>query len=113
MKTEAETEAGALLLKDYGQFVKIQHQDLSCINGNFQNWEENKTHLPIQVLLEPQEEISIIDLVSSDNTLMTKILGVLSSLCVEVLNLKKEAYQRCIFFYYTFTLSLSFKLCDF
>ncbi|XP_073949461.1 strumpellin and WASH-interacting protein isoform X2 [Choristoneura fumiferana] len=93
MRTDLEKEAGSVLLKKYGQFFKQQYQD--CISlANNEIWEENKTYLPVQVAMEPCELIPITELVSSDNTLMTKVLSVLSSLCFEVMALKKEAYER-------------------
>lgn len=95
MGTDFEKEAGSYILKSYGEFFKKQHQDLSTLTDNGL-WEENKTYLPIQVVMEPSEHISVTKLVSSDNTLMTKVLGVLSSLCVEVMELKREAYERLV-----------------
>ncbi|KAJ8721539.1 hypothetical protein PYW07_002314 [Mythimna separata] len=93
MRTDIEKEAGTWLLKRYGQFFKAQYQDLaSTVKGEF--WEENRTYLPVQVVMTPEELIPITELVSSDNTLMTKVLSVLSSLCIEVVALKKEAFER-------------------
>ncbi|CAG9785470.1 unnamed protein product [Diatraea saccharalis] len=93
MGTDTEKEAGSYILKSYGEFFKKQHQDLVLMSRN-EVWEGNKTFIPIQLYMEPSEQISITKLVSSDNTMMTKVLGVLSSLCVEVIELKKEAFER-------------------
>ncbi|XP_046962776.1 WASH complex subunit 4 [Vanessa cardui] len=93
MKSDMEKEAGAYILKSYGEFFKKQHQDYTSIL-NVQTKEENKTFSPIQVVMESNELITTIDLVASDNTVITKILSVLSSLCVEVNELKHEAYER-------------------
>ncbi|CAG9113981.1 unnamed protein product [Plutella xylostella] len=93
MKSDAEKEAGSIILKEYGHFFKrqfLEYRSLTCDEP----WESNKTFVPIQAVMEPHEMVSLIDLVSSDNTLMTKVLSVLSSLCVEVIELKKEAYER-------------------
>lgn len=93
MRTDIEKEAGTWLLKRYGQFFKSQFQDLvSTTKDEF--WEENKTYLPIQVAMTTGELIPVTDLVSSDNTLMTKVLSVLTSLCTEVVALKKEAFEK-------------------
>lgn len=96
MKSEPAKIAGATLLKEYGAFFARHHEELSSLVDKDLTLDENKTFLPIQVVLDQNESISIIDLVSSDNTLMTKVLGVLSSLCIEVTNLKKEAFSRHI-----------------
>lgn len=95
MKTDCEKAAGSIILKEYGTFFKQQLQDFHNIiqNGILEN---NKKYLPIQIVLEPKEIIPIIDLVSSDNKLMTKILGVFSNLCVEVSILRKEAFDRYV-----------------
>lgn len=93
MRTDIEKEAGTWLLKRYGQFFKAQYQDLaSAVKGEF--WEENRTFLPVQIVMKPNELVPISELVSSDNTYMTKVLSVLSSLCVEVVALKTEAYDK-------------------
>ncbi|XP_026732679.1 WASH complex subunit 4 [Trichoplusia ni] len=97
MRSDIEKEAGTWLLKRYGQFFKTQYQDLTGpLKGDY--WEENRTFLPIQVAMSSNELIQITDLVSSDNTLMTKVLSVLSSLCVEVVALKKEAFEKHFIF---------------
>lgn len=92
MKSDIEKEAGTWILKRYGQFFKTQFQDLANVSNN-DFWEENKTFLPIQVMMKPNELSPITELVSSDNTLMTKVLSVLSSLCIEVIALKTEAFE--------------------
>ncbi|KAJ2942683.1 hypothetical protein O0L34_g11224 [Tuta absoluta] len=92
-KTDAEKEAGANVLQNYGDFFKRQYQDFSQVIYD-QIWEDNKTYLPIQIAMEHRELIPITDLVSSDNTLMTKVLSVLSSLCVEIITLKQEAFEK-------------------
>ncbi|CAB3223603.1 unnamed protein product [Arctia plantaginis] len=93
MKSDIEKEAGTWILKRYGQFFKTQFQDLVNVSSD-DFWEENKTVLPIQVIMKPNELLPITELVSSDNTLMTKVLSVLSSLCVEVIALKTEAFEK-------------------
>lgn len=93
MRTDIEKEAGTWILKRYGQFFKSQCQDLVNLSKD-EFWEENKTFLPIQVVMIPNELVPIPELVSSDNTLMTKVLCVLSSLCVEIVELKKEAFEK-------------------
>lgn len=93
MRTDMEKEAGTWILKRYGKFFKSQCQDLVNLSKD-EFWEENKTFLPIQVTMTPKELIPITELVSSDNTLMTKVLSVLSSLCIEIVALKKEAFER-------------------
>ncbi|XP_049868543.1 WASH complex subunit 4 [Pectinophora gossypiella] len=92
-RTDTEKEAGASILQSYGEFFKKQHQDY-LLASNHDNWEENKTYLPIHVAMEHNEVTPITELVSSDNTFMTKVLSVLSSLCVEIVNLKQEAFER-------------------
>lgn len=92
-RTDAEKEAGASLLRNYGEFFKKQYQDFQCLSGD-RNLSANKTYLPIQVDMKQHELLPIIYLVSSDNILMTKVLSVLSSLCVEVMTLKQEAFER-------------------
>lgn len=94
-RTDAEKEVGASLLKNYGEFFKKQYQDFQSVFGDG-HWSENKTYLPIQVDMKQQELLPITYLVSSDNTLMTKVLSVLSSLCVEVITLKQEAFNRLV-----------------
>lgn len=93
MRTDLEKGASSLILKKYGQFFKIQYQELSLISKN-EMWEENKSFLPIHITMSPSELIPITDIMSSDNTLITKVLSVLTSLCVEVTTLKKEAFER-------------------
>ncbi|KAM3964160.1 strumpellin and WASH-interacting protein [Aphomia sociella] len=93
MGSDTEKEAGTHILKSYGQFFKKQHQELLQVTEN-EKWEDNKTFMPIQVTMKPNELISVTELVSSDNTLMTKVLSVLSSLCIEVTELKKDAFER-------------------
>lgn len=93
MKHDTEKEAGTHILKSYGLFFKVQYQDLLTISHG-QSWEDNKTFAAIQMFIDPQELVSVAELVSSDNTLMTKVLSVLSSLCVEVMELRKEAFER-------------------
>lgn len=95
MGTDFEKEAGSYILKSYGEFFKKQHHDLCTLTDNGL-WNDNKTYLPIQVIMQPIEHISVTKLVSSDNTLITKVLGVLTSLCVEVVELKKEAFDRFV-----------------
>ncbi|XP_032515167.2 WASH complex subunit 4 [Danaus plexippus] len=92
MKSDVEKEAGGRVLRSYGEFFKKQYQDYITILGD-ECTEENKTFLPIQAVLDSTERITMIDLVSSDNTLITKILSVLSSLCVEIEQLKSEAFK--------------------
>lgn len=94
-RTDAEKEAGASLLKNYGEFFKKQYQDFQSTSGD-RNWSENKTYVPIQVDMPQHELLPITYLVASDNTLMTKVLSVLSSLCVEVVTLKQEAFDRLV-----------------
>ncbi|XP_031762922.2 WASH complex subunit 4 isoform X2 [Galleria mellonella] len=93
MGADTEKEAGKHILKSYGEFFRKQHQELLLVTEN-EKWEDNKTYLPIQVIMEWNEILSINELLSSDNILMTKVLSVLSSLCVEVMELKKEAFER-------------------
>lgn len=95
MKPDSEKEATTALLKKYGQFFKTQLQDLVSIS-KCEMWEENKSFLPIQLIMAPTEAVPVIELVSSDNTLMTKVLSVLSSLCIEILQLKQEASERFV-----------------
>lgn len=94
MRSDEEKEAGASVLKKYGDFFKRQYQDFHTVCDA--EWEENKTFLPIQVVMPQMELVRIPDLVSSDNTLMTKVLSVLSSLCSEIIALKQEAYDRLV-----------------
>ncbi|XP_053612308.1 WASH complex subunit 4 [Plodia interpunctella] len=93
MKTDTEKEIGTQILKSYGQFFKNQHQDLLSLTSE-QKWVENKTFLAVKICVDPKETISVTELVSSDNSLMTKILSVLSSLCIEITKLKEEAFTR-------------------
>ncbi|XP_013187252.1 WASH complex subunit 4 [Amyelois transitella] len=93
MKTDTEKEIGTQILKSYGQFFKKQHQDLLSLTDD-SKWEENKTFLAVKTIMNPKESLSITDLVSSDNMMMTKILSVLSSLCIEITKLKEEAFTR-------------------
>lgn len=93
MRSDKEKEAGACILKQYGQFFKKQYQDHLQMCGST-SLVENKTYLPIKIDMMPREHIPIPELVASDNTIMTKVLGVLSALCVEVSTLKKEAFER-------------------
>ncbi|KAJ0175617.1 hypothetical protein K1T71_008776 [Dendrolimus kikuchii] len=92
MKTDTEKEAKSNILKRYGIFFKKQYQDLSVSYD--EKWEENRNYLPIQLTAGRTERIPIPQLVSSDNTMMTKVLGVFSSLCIEVMTLKKEAIEK-------------------
>lgn len=92
MDSDLAKEAGSATLKEYGQFFKKQFLDFECLA----NGETNKTFLPIQITMDPNELVPVIELVSSDNTLMTKVLGVLTSLCAEVVHLKKEAFQKYV-----------------
>jgi hypothetical protein len=93
MRTDTEKEAGSFMLKCYGEFFKKQHQDFILSTKN-DICEDNKTFLPIQIRMGSSENVPMTKLVASDNTLMSKVLGVLSSLCVEVIELKKEAVER-------------------
>lgn len=93
MGTDIEKESTTLVLRKYGQFFKTQLQDLASVTRD-ELWNDNKSFAPIQLILEPSEKIPLIQLVSSDNTMMTKVLSVLSSLCVEIIHLKNEAYER-------------------
>lgn len=95
MGTDVEKEASANLLKKYGRFFRTQLQDLLAITDGNQ-WDENKAYMPIQLDYAPVEHVSVIELVSSDNTMMTKVLSVLTSLCVEVKHLKLEAFERFV-----------------
>lgn len=95
MATDVEREASTNLLKKYGQFFKTQlHELITISHGN--KWDENKTFMPIQLNYASVEHVPVIDLVSSDNTMMTKVLSVLTALCVEVKHLKQEAFQRFV-----------------
>ncbi|CAK1540475.1 unnamed protein product [Leptosia nina] len=88
-----EKEAGTHILKSYGNFFKQQYQDYnSMLKSN--NSGLNKTFLPIQVETLPLEWVAATELVASDNPVMTKILGIFTSLCVEVTSLKKEAFEK-------------------
>lgn len=91
--TDREKEASAALLKKYGEFFKTQLTDLINISDGVM-WDENRVFMPIQLNYAPVEHAPIIELVASDNTMMTKVLSVLTSLCVEVKHLKEEAFER-------------------
>ncbi|VVC89917.1 unnamed protein product [Leptidea sinapis] len=93
MKTDLEKEAGTHILKSYGQFFKIQHQDYASIL-KYGPTEENKSFLPIKVDIVSREFVPVTTLVMSDNPVMTKILGSFTSLCVEISTLKTEAFER-------------------
>lgn len=88
-----EKEAGTFILRSYGEFFKQQYQDYTSILDTGIK-EENKTFAPVQVVMKTNELTTSLDLVASDNTVMTKILSVLTSLCVEVNELKTEAFER-------------------
>ncbi|XP_047508769.1 WASH complex subunit 4 [Pieris napi] len=90
---EMEKEAGTVILRSYGQFFKQQYQDYISVIQN-DNSEQNKSYLPIRISLFPQELIPITELVVSDNPVMTKILSIFTSLCVEIIELKREAFER-------------------
>ncbi|XP_034827254.1 WASH complex subunit 4 [Maniola hyperantus] len=91
MRSDMDKEAGTYILKSYGDFFKKQCQDYTALleDGN----RENKTFKPVQVVLESSEVTPVTDLVASDNAVITKVLSVLTSLCVEVNALKKEAFE--------------------
>ncbi|XP_068632527.1 WASH complex subunit 4 [Battus philenor] len=93
MGTDKEKVIGTSILKSYGQFFKKQYQD-HLLLYDYKFLAKNKTFLPIKIEMVSSEHIAIPDLVASDNVVMTKVLGVLSSLCIEVAALKKEAYER-------------------
>lgn len=90
---EIEKEAGTVVLRRYGQFFKQQYQDYMSVKQNGTS-EQNKSFLPIRIHLIPQELIPITELVISDNPVMTKILSIFTSLCVEIIELKREAFER-------------------
>ncbi|CAK1601098.1 unnamed protein product [Parnassius mnemosyne] len=93
MKSDIEKEAGTYILRSFGQFFKKQFQDhISICNHGI--LVENKSFIPIRVEIAPHELTPIPHLVASDNTVMSKVLGVLCSLCVEVTTLKREAFER-------------------
>lgn len=92
-----EKEAGTFILRSYGEFFKQQYQDYTSILDTGIK-EENKTFAPVQVVMKTNELTTSLDLVASDNTVMTKILSVLTSLCVEVNKLKTEAFERLYIF---------------
>ncbi|CAH2263502.1 WASH complex subunit 4 [Pararge aegeria] len=92
MKGDKDKEAGSYILRSYGEFFKKQYQDYVSLLGD-EIKEENKTFSPIKVVLESQEYVPVTDLVASDNTVITKVLSVLTSLCIEVNDLKREAFQ--------------------
>ncbi|XP_072939264.1 WASH complex subunit 4 [Epargyreus clarus] len=95
MRSDTEKEAGTYILRNYGQFFKKQYQDFMSLSGHTHGiLEENKTFTPIQVVMAPSEATSVTALVASDNTVMTKVLSVLSSLCVEATALKTEALEK-------------------
>ncbi|XP_045494622.1 WASH complex subunit 4 [Colias croceus] len=93
MKTDVEKEAGALVLRNYGNFFKQQYQDYASVLkcGSF---DDNKSFLPIQIELAPEELLPVTELVVSDNPVMTKILGIFTSLCAEIATLKIEAFDK-------------------
>ncbi|XP_059050047.1 WASH complex subunit 4 [Achroia grisella] len=93
MGDDTEKEVGTHILRSYGEFFKKQHQELLLVTEN-EKWEDNKTFLTVQITRKATEIISMNELLSSDNTLITKVLSVLSSLCVEVMRLKNEAFER-------------------
>lgn len=93
MKIEMEKEAGTLVLRSYGHFFKQQYQDYTFIL-KFDSYEENKSFLPIQIDLIPKERLPIIELITSDNPVMNKILSIFTSLCIEITSLKTEAIER-------------------
>lgn len=93
MKSDFEKESTSNILKKYGIFFKMQYQVLA-FNCNNEILDDNKTFLPIQLLMSPHELVPITELVVSDNTFMTKVLSVFTSLCVEVNNLKEEAFEK-------------------
>lgn len=95
MGTDVEKDASTNLLKKYGQFFKTQLHDLLSISDGMM-WDENKAFMPIQLNYAPVEHVPVLELVSSDNTMMTKVLSVLTSLCVEVKRLKLEAFERFV-----------------
>lgn len=97
MKSDMEKEAGTFILRSYGEFFKQQYQDYTSILDTGIK-EENKTFAPVQVVMKTNELTTSLDLVASDNTVMTKILSVLTSLCVEVNELKTEAFERLYIF---------------
>ncbi|XP_041988077.1 WASH complex subunit 4 [Aricia agestis] len=93
MKSDSEKEAGALVLKSYGEFFKKQIQDYTILLDP-ERLRGNKTFAPVQVNLTHKEQILINELVTSDNLLITKVLSVLASLCSEIKELKVEAFER-------------------
>lgn len=103
MTNDAEKEAGSKILRCYGDFFKKQYQDYTSFLEE-RSKDENKSFTPIQVVMMSRELISTTDLVASDNIVITKVLGVLSSLCIEIHELKKEAFERCV--------ALRIKICQ-
>lgn len=85
-------KAGTLVLRSYGQFFKQQYQDNVRIIKD--TCDQNKSFLPIQIQLMPKELLPITELVISDNPVMTKILSIFTSLCIEITELNSEAFEK-------------------
>nr|XP_039256887.1 WASH complex subunit 4-like [Styela clava] len=92
-----EKLAGEIQLRSYSKFISGYSQqlaDLETALGSYSldAWDR---HLdPISLDTSPHERTSLLDLINTENKVLNKIIIALSSLCLEVQHLEKEAKEE-------------------
>lgn len=107
MREDNEKEAKSNILRRYGNFFKKQYHEIFMFCD--EDWRNNRNFFVIELTANNMEYIPIPELISSDNTMMTKVLGVLTCLCNEVYILKQEAFEK---FYCYLSVYEEYSNCD-
>ena len=86
---------GKIQLKNYGQFLERFNETFSATEKNLNDnaMPKSSSMMPRVLEMTPYENISLIDLVSSENRLFRKVVLALTSLCNEMQLLKDEGRE--------------------
>ncbi|XP_022901254.1 WASH complex subunit 4 [Onthophagus taurus] len=89
---ETERLIGQAQLQRYGTFLENYHKKLNSFKKKLQN-DRNVKIKPISLEFQPKENIKLLQLIHSDNKILTKIFVSLLSVCQEINLLTDEAQE--------------------
>ena len=87
---------GQKYLKSYAEFIEAFDAKLGNKIPNDLNYLWDFTLKPLYLQVAPYESIDLMDLVKTDNKSLNKVILVLSSLCLEVSQLKQQLFENFI-----------------
>lgn len=85
--------AGEFVLQRYGAVLEEYASQLLGIEDTLSGCTD-PFRVPVTIQLEPQEQISVLDLIDTDNKVLNKVLTVFATLCTEVRYLQREAHTK-------------------